>query len=331
MPDFIADFSDSKAWDDYIARHAGPDGGLLQSWAWGEVQRKFGRRVRRPALLDGARIVMAWQMISHRLPLGWSYWYVPRPAALTYQVSNIKYQDFFRHVISLARTQKAVFIRVDGGESLSRDQFGFRSVPGSVQPQEELIMDVRRSETELLAAMKPKTRYNIRLAEKHGVRVVSLAPDETGFNKFWPLVCSTARRQKIRTHAESYYRAMFTTFGQTGTGNLLVAEMSGRPLAAALVVSFNGVITYLHGGSSDESSELMAPYALHWQVIRFAREQGFRAYNFGGVSSTKPSWTGISRFKQGFAPATPFTAYGGLREQPVKTWLYGMYRVARKR
>lgn len=330
MSDFISNFSDPQPWDSFIAENSGPDGGLLQSWSWGEVQRKFGRRVRRVALRDGERIVMAWQMISHCLPLGWSYWYVPRPVG-NHELGMRNFGFFLDQIGKLARLERVVFLRVDGGESLPLDQFGFRKVSGSVQPQEELLVNVGQSEAELLSVMKPKTRYNIRLAEKHGVRVVSLAPDEVSFKKFWPLVCATAKRQKIRTHAESYYRAMFTTFGQTGTGNLLVAEMSGRPLAAAFVVSFNGVRTYLHGGSSDESSELMAPYALHWQAIRFARDQGFRAYNFGGVSATKPSWTGISRFKQGFAPATPFTAYGGLRERPVKTWLYGMYRMARKR
>lgn len=348
MEDFIVNYSDPQVWDQYIASHAGPDGGLLQSWAWGEVQRKFGRRVRRLAARGGGKLVSGWQMIEHRLPFSQRYWYVPRPVeeqgAITANggipPSYIQQKSgggrskeqglFIGGVITQARKERAIFLRVDGGQNSQLQNFGFRKVAGSVQPPEELLMDVTRKSEVLFSAMKPKTRYNIRLAEKHGVQVSEALFDENGFSIFFALIQATAFRQKIRAHPEPYYRAMFEEFRNAGNGRLLVARFRGQPLAVALVVAFNRVLTYLHGGSSDDHGEVMAPHLLHWHGIQLAQELGCRVYNFGGVSTTDAAWAGLTRFKQGFAPDTRFVQYGGAWERPVRLGWYRMYRIAGK-
>ncbi|MDD5110338.1 MAG: peptidoglycan bridge formation glycyltransferase FemA/FemB family protein [Patescibacteria group bacterium] len=327
MENFVENFSDARAWDGFIARHAGPDGGLLQSWAWGEVQKNFGRRVWRMAELDGKTPVFGWQVIEHRLPLAQRYWYVPRPTK--FPISNFKIQNFFNPVVLLAKKENVIFLRVDGGESSVLERFGFTKVTGSVQPLEELIMDVSKKPEELLAAMKQKTRYNIRLAEKHGVQILEEPLNAGGLAVFLPLVLATAARQKIRLHPATYYRAMFDAFSRAGNGRLLVARYQGEPVAAALLVAGNGVLTYLHGGSADAHGEVMAPHLLHWHGIQLAQRMSCRAYNFGGVSETNAAWTGLTRFKQGFCPVTKFTPYVGLCDRPVRKIGYRMYRIGR--
>jgi len=328
MENFVENFFDATEWDQYVASHAGPDGGLLQSWAWGEVQRSYGRPVRRLAAVADGRLAAAWQVMAHPLPLGQSYWYVPRPVGE--QGAGSREQGFVRDVVTFAKRVGAVFIRVDAGRDFRLGKLGFRKMPGAVQSQEELIVDVRQTADVLMSAMKPKTRYNIRVAEKHGVAVRSLPLNDEGLAQFWLLACATAARQKIRTHPEPYYRAMFAVLSKAGSGHLLVAKHHDPPLAAALLAAHNGVLTYLHGGSAGKSSELMAPHLLHWQAIQLAQRLGCRTYNFGGVSSEQATWAGLTRFKHGFAPNTKFTRYGGLWERPIRQGWYGAYRIGHK-
>ncbi len=325
----IVDFSDPVAWDGHVKTHAGPDGGLLQSWVWGEVQRRAGRPARRLALVADGRLQAAWQVIEHSLPLGQRYWYAPRPVGEV-GAGNREREYILPEIVALATREKAVFVRVDQGKPWSLQPLGFRSVPATVQPREELLIDVRPSAADLLAAMKPKTRYNIRLSQKHGVTVADVSPTAANVKEFFSLVARTAKRQGIRTHSKAYYETMVAVLTEAGMGRLLVASLAGTPLAAAFLAVFNGVVTYLHGGSSHERSEVMAPYALHWHALQLAKQLGAHHYNFGGVSSTNQHWLGITRFKQGFAPATPFTGYGGAWELPVHQHLYRIYLILQK-
>lgn len=317
------------AWDAAVAARA-PDGGLLQSWAWGEFQRAEGRPVVRLGGTDAdGRFVAGWQLIRHRLPLGRAYCYAPR-ALLPDQPEAAR--DLLAAVRAAALAQAAVFVRVDLAPRADLAAYGFRRRPHSTQPDQELIVDLRPSEAELLAAMKPKTRYNIRLAERHGV-VVEHHGGRSALGHIaqdcYRLIALTARRQGIRPHPERYYRGMVAGLGDAGLLEVAVARRQGEALAAALVVTFGSVATYLHGGSADVGGELMAPHLLHWRAMRRARARGCRAYNFGGVSPDRAAWAGLTRFKQGFAPDRAFVTYGGGWELPVRRMEYAAYQSIR--
>ncbi|MDO8559853.1 MAG: peptidoglycan bridge formation glycyltransferase FemA/FemB family protein [bacterium] len=317
---FVLDYPDQSVWDAFVTQHAGPDGGLLQSFGWGEVQRAYRRPVRRAALVEGQRLAAGWLLVEHALPLHRRYWYCPRPC-----VRGDALEELVVATKAAARRAGVVFMRVDAPASTAWAAPGFRPVPGAVQPREELLIDVRKSLDAMLSAMKQKTRYNIRLSHRHGIRVREVAVDSTTFEDFWRLLSATATRQGIRPHPRGYYQEIVRMLPAV---HLLVAQGGGVTLACALLAEFNGVLTFLHGGSADTQQELMAPYALHAESIALAQRRNCRAYNFGGVSQTNPAWAGITRFKQGFAPDTAFTRYGGLHELPVRSWEYAAYRMA---
>ncbi|TSC76141.1 MAG: methicillin resistance protein [Parcubacteria group bacterium Gr01-1014_31] len=320
--EFVADFSDRAAWDQYVASNAGPDGGLLQSFGWGEVQRAYHRPVRHAAQLENGRLVAGWQLFEHALPFHRRYWYCPRPCS-----SGQASAALVAGIHGVASRAGAVFVRVDAPATLPWSAPGFSSVAGAVQPHEELIIDVHKPMDVLLSAMKQKTRYNIRLAQRHGIRVQSVVPDGAIFEDFWRLLSATAVRQGIRPHPRRYYLEIARTLPEV---HLLTAYGSDIVLACAMLAEFNGVLTFLHGGSTDSQQELMAPYALHAEGIALAQRKKCRAYNFGGVSLTNAAWAGITRFKQGFAPETAFTSYSGLWELPVRPWEYALFRSIRR-
>jgi lipid II:glycine glycyltransferase (peptidoglycan interpeptide bridge formation enzyme) len=174
-----------------------------------------------------------------------------------------------------------------------------------VQPPSTVVLDLRRSEEELLAAMKGKWRYNIGLAVRRGVTVVD---DDGGrLDEWYALHRETGERDRIAVHSYAYYRVLFDMADDYGEGapkyRLLLAESEGDLLAGIVVAFRGGVAWYPYGASSSSGRSLMPNYALQWQGIRMARERGCRRYDFFGIPpDDDPSHPmhGLYRFKTGF-------------------------------
>jgi lipid II:glycine glycyltransferase (peptidoglycan interpeptide bridge formation enzyme) len=177
---------------------------------------------------------------------------------------------------------------------------------GDVQPPDSVILDLARSEEELLSAMKPKWRYNIKLAGKKGVVV----EDEGlgGLGDFYSLYEVTARRDRIAIHPRRYYERLFEV-AASAPGiehrrlRLLVARHESEAIASIIVLERGTEATYLYGASSDSKRSLMPAYALQWTAIRGAKASGRLSYDFYGIPSTDdPShpMAGLYRFKTGF-------------------------------
>jgi lipid II:glycine glycyltransferase (peptidoglycan interpeptide bridge formation enzyme) len=201
-------------------------------------------------------------------------------------------------------------------------------------------MDLLQSEEQLLAAMHPKTRYNIKVAERHGVTVreanmsnaVALQEDIT---RFWNMLGQTAERDRFHTHPERYYRTMVSTLAVKGRAgcsvSLRFAELDGVAVAAGLFATFGSRVTYLHGASLASARKVMAPYALHWQVIRDAKAAGMARYDLWGVApddNPEHAWAGITRFKTGFGGHR--ISYLGTWELPDSSVWYKLYRWVRQ-
>jgi lipid II:glycine glycyltransferase (peptidoglycan interpeptide bridge formation enzyme) len=211
----------------------------------------------------------------------------------------------------------------------------------AVQPADTVIVDLTRNEDDLLAAMKQKTRYNVRLAEKKGVTVRTANYDNAhAFREdcetFWRLLDETAERDKFHAHDKGYYEKMLDVLSPRKHGGLTVglmfAEYEGEPIAAVLLASFGDTVTYLHGASSSVHRNVMAPYLLHWRAMQEAKNRGFTKYDFWGVAPEHASdnhpWVGITRFKTGFGGAR--VSYIGAWELPRSRFWYNLYRCAKR-
>ena len=250
------------------------------------------------------------------------------------------WEDIRKTIIKLlakAKEMNAGWIRIEpeSEESLAEIREavnGQRIVkaPHDMQPRETFVVDLTPSEEELLSAMKPKTRYNIRIAEKRGVKIVS-STEPKYREAFIRLVTGTADRKGITAHPVAYYEAMLETLlGDMAT--VIVAEKDGVVIAANLVVYCGNVATYLHGGSDDTYRADMAPFLLQWEGMREAKRRGCAWYDFGGVSTSefsagKGKWLGITRFKFGFSPATAPTVFPGTYDIVLSPIRYAAYRM----
>ncbi len=227
-----------------------------------------------------------------------------------------------------------------------------RILTRQVPPRATLIIDLTKSEDELLSGMHEKTRYNIHLAERKGVVARSVGAKEA-FASFWQLMQDTARRDNIGIHPEEYYRKMLgimepplgPLLSKEGMGrlpyagaHLYLAVHGGVPIATAILITYEDTATFLHGGSSNANRHVMAPHLLQWRMMQFAKAQGMKWYDMWGISpqdtrykiqDTKPdSWAGITRFKMGFGGEAKEGA--GTYDVVVNQPLYKLLTLAQK-
>lgn len=305
-----------STWNSLVRTHMPRFGGFLQSWEWGEFQSSIGRDVRRLAVERGGKQLVA-QAVQLPLPFGWSYWFLPKGP-----LGSMPMQTAARE-LTLSIPDGA-FFRTEPAERCS----GWQTK--DMNPSTSSVLDLAMGWDALAEGMKAKTRYNIRLAEKKGVTIEISGME--AFDDFTRLLEQTAVRDGFSLHPLEYYGAMLRSLnGGDVRAFLAIARFEGRPIAANLMIDFNGQRTYLHGASSNLHRNVMAPYLLHKYLIVDAIEQGMTSYDFWGVapvgSSASHPWAGVTRFKLGFGGEIVSTP--GTIDVPTNIFIYAMYRAAK--
>ncbi len=319
---------DAEAWDAFVMRSSAPNE-FLQSWRWGEFQRSAGKNISRVEVLDGDRRVAIALLVPHTTRLLKSFVLAPRGPLVDRSLSVDEQRAAWtalRDHLEKTRTVDTMFLKI---EPNVRPPDGLGFIDGTaVHPDRTLLLDLTKSEEKLLKDMHQKTRYNIRLAERHGV-TVGFSRTSEDFEAFGELLTETAQRQKIGIFPLSYYRQMVETLGESI--EIALARLHTTPIAAALVVRFGDTATYLHGASSATHHEHMAPHLLQWESIRRAREAGARVYDFYGIAPEHADdhrWNGITRFKTGFGGRV-HSYPGAFNLVYQKAW-YFAYRLAKR-
>ncbi|PLS87456.1 MAG: hypothetical protein CYG60_01805 [Actinobacteria bacterium] len=185
-------------------------------------------------------------------------------------------------------------------------EIGFRKFRWDLNLKTTMTLDLEPSEEDLLANMKGKTRYNIRLAARKGVRVAEDNSIEAR-EHFWRMTKITAERNGFRVRRpDDYMRSMWQTMYDAGRAHLFFATHEGERLAAMLVLNLGDKYWYTAGASTNQKRNLMAPYLLQWEVMRWAKGHGFTHYDMVGVpkpenlENENDSLYGVYKFKLGF-------------------------------
>ena len=291
---------DLAEWDAFLSSY--PDAHVLQTSAWGELKSAFGWSAAR--LAQGAA---GAQVLFRRLPLSLNLAYIPRGPV------GLEWKTLLPALDNLCRKRRCVFLKVEpdlceapGVEPLT--PAGFRLSQQTIQPSRTLLVDLSGDEQHLLARMKQKTRYNIRLAQKKGVLVRPCSDLEL----FYRLMGVTGERDNFGVHSLDYYRRVYELFYPRGECELLLAEFQGQPLGALMVFAHGRRAWYFYGASADELREAMPTYLLQWEAMRWAGGRGCSEYDLWGVPDAdeqtleanfeqkKGGLWGVYRFKRGF-------------------------------
>jgi lipid II:glycine glycyltransferase (peptidoglycan interpeptide bridge formation enzyme) len=209
----------------------------------------------------------------------------------------------------------------------------------TIQPPNTVLVDLRPSSDEILAAMKQKTRYNIRLAAKKGVTVrQGNLKDIPAFNK---LMHQTGQRDQFGVHTPMYYHAAYEIFEPMNQVALFLAEFEGRSLAGVMVFALGKTAAYLYGASSNEERQRMPTYAVQWAAMEWAKAQGCHWYDLWGVpdapeaeleanfSERNDGLWGVYRFKRGFGGQIQRTI--GASDRIYNKLVYKLYQWRRGR
>ncbi len=304
----VSELNRWKAWDGFL--EATPEAGFMQSSWYADFRASvgyecFGIVLRDPDDIVGGAMVMKWTYAPH----GCFYYISDGPVLPAEEPAASEAFDTILEIIEKHRKaegETVSHLRIEPRwRSLPSFVRGFRTPgfpDGYTEPRNSLCIDLRPSEDAILAQMKPKGRYNIRIARRHGVSVVEDTSDR-GLADFLRIYKRTVIRQRIDAKAPGYFRTLLGILLERRQVSIFFAELAGRRLAAALVVYFGRRATYFFGGSLLAHRRVMAPYLLQFEIMRSAKARGYEWYDLWGVApegATDDPWIRISVFKRKF-------------------------------
>jgi len=297
-------------WNQFLETH--PNVHLLQTGAWGELKSAFE--------WDAVRVIngeVGAQILFRRLPLGFTIAYLPKGPLGRDQLSVDSdppsgTSQFWGDVDMVCRQHRAVFLKIEPDEwnDVSPDTWNLKLETSfhNIQPPRTIIINIEGAQEEILARMKQKTRYNIRLAEKKGVTVRAW----DNIAAFHEMMLLTGKRDRFGVHSLEYYQRAYNLFHPKDMCEILLAEFEGKPLAALMVARSGIHAYYLYGASTDEERNRMPAYLLQWEAMKWAKARGCKDYDLWGIpdedeitleanfESRRHGLWGVYRFKRGF-------------------------------
>jgi peptidoglycan pentaglycine glycine transferase (the first glycine) len=315
---------DEVVWNSTISSLPGAN--ILQTWEWAQLKAANGWAAQPKVWQDEqGRITAAAMILRRQVKVGGiaaplSVLYIPRGPLLAWGDVGLR-RRVLDDLQSLARQSGAIFIKMDpeirlgtgvAGEDGAVDdpqglaaqadltQRGWRFSLEQIQFRNTLILDVSQDEEVMLARMKQKARYNLRLAQRKGVHV--RRGTDADYDLLYRMYAETAVRDGFVIRAENYYRTVWEKFSQAGMCFPLIAEVEGEAVAGLVLFVFAGRAWYLYGMSREAHREKMPNYLLQWEAMRLAHDLGAQEYDLWGAPDTfdeTDSMWGVYRFKEG--------------------------------
>jgi lipid II:glycine glycyltransferase (peptidoglycan interpeptide bridge formation enzyme) len=318
--------ADQKARFNALATHP------LQSWQWGDFRVKTGIKVLRLGEFEKEKLVSSAQLSLHPIPkLPFTIGYLPK--------GPLPSLELVQSLRSIGHENNCIFIKFEPNvialPAITSQLTALSLVP-SYRPlftKYTFHLDLTQSEEMLLKNMHPKTRYNIKVAQKHGV-IVSEENSQEAFSKYLELTLETTQRQKFYAHDASYHRLMWETLGPSAgndqIAHLFTARYQGKILVTWILFLFNDVLYYPYGASSSECREAMASTAMMWETIRWGKKQNAKLFDLWGTPGPDPKpndpYFGFHRFKLGFGPK--LVEFVGSYDLPLKAPYYTLFKYA---
>ena len=332
----VIECHDAQEWDAALLEL--PAAHVLQSWSWGDFKSRHGWQAKRLLWYEGSHPRAAAQILIQqrgRLRLG----YVPKGPVVAWD-DLPRVAEVLTRLEIFAREHKLILLKIDPDVPLETTeghaalnlltQRAWRPSFEQIQFRNTMILDLRPPLDELLAAMKSKWRYNIRLAQRRGVTVREVADAQLPL--LYRMYAETARRDRFIIRAESYYLDVWRQFIHAGLADPLLAELEEEPLSMLILFHFGTQAWYMYGASRDRHRRVMPNHLLQWEAIRRAKLLGCTTYDLWGapdvLEESDPMW-GVYRFKQGFN--TAFVRHIGAYDYAPHPWLYQLYAFFRPR
>ena len=301
---FINNYENQQKWDSFVSTQK--LGSFLQSWNWSKFQTDLGNKIFRLAIEDEkGELLAVCLLVQDKLSLTQTSFSSPYGPVIKDGLLFDQKKEIFsllKKEIDKIKTKELVLLfepkTSDPDLKKIFQELNFVQAKKEIEPKHTLILDINKDENTLLGQMHPKTRYNIRLAEKKGVKI-NCSKEDLDLKEFFELLKQTAKRQNFSIFNLQYIEKVL----KNTNAKVYTAKYNDMTIAAIFVVYFGETATYLYGGSADEYKNLMAPHLLQWTAILDAKKDGYKFYDFwgaaqeGDLSKKEKNWEGLTRFK----------------------------------
>lgn len=298
----------------------------LQSWEWGDFRIKTGIEVIRLGNFADGILTETAQITIHQIPFtSMTIGYFPK--------GNLSSDVLLKELAKYGKKNKCIFIKFepnvkDTEYRFKNSELNIKLSPHPLFTKYSFQLDLTKNEDDLLINMHPKTRYNIKVAQKHGV-IVKEDNSDKAFEKYWQLTEETTKRQKFFAHDKKYHQLMWETLKPAGIAHLLTAYYKGETLVSWIVFLFNNVLYYPYGASSDKFRNVMASNIMMWEVIRWGKKNGAKLFDMWGALGPSPDpnnpWYGFHRFKEGYGPK--LVEFVGSYDLVINPFAYNLYNL----
>lgn len=315
----------------------------LQAFEWGEFRKKTGVKIIRGK---------DFQLTIHKIPhSSWTIGYLPK--------GNLPEEKLIEELKKIGKDNNCIFIQLEPNipSSMVNNKWSIVNLVPAAHPlftRYTFVLDLTKSEDELLKNMHPKTRYNIKVAQKHGVKVLEDNSDEA-FKAYLKLTNETTKRQRFYAHTQRYHKLMWQELGIKNqelriknkknhdssfmihdsdrlNAHLLLAKYKKETLVAWILFTFKDTLYYPYGASSDKNRETMASNLMMWDAIRFGKKLGLAKFDMWGALGPNPDpkdpWYGFHKFKQGYG--AQLVEFIGSYDLVINPFLYNLYKIADK-
>lgn len=328
----VIEIKDKKIWDDFV------EYALLQSWNWGEFNKKIGRKVFRYAVVDGKDIVALFQFFIIETKIS-KYLYLPngpvfknlKPFNKNFSSKLEEYDLYIKEIINFlvdfAKKEKIHHISIDPlfPNSLENRKYlrtnGFIKSVKEIQGGNKWLLDLTQTENEIMNKMFTTTKTSIKKA--FNMNFTLLKDDLCLFEDFWNMYVLTKKRNAFDSYQKSYYFNQLEFLMSKGEYNIYILKNSyGENVAGAMISFYQKVASYLHGASNFSAKDFkFGPKFLIWQIILEAKKIGMKIFDFYGIArnplNKKDPWYGFTHFKQGF---------GGYNLEMLETYDYVIFK-----
>jgi len=283
--------------------------GFHQSFDWAKFKNEDGWGTYKIGVFDKNtdELVGGAVLFQFSFSNGTDFLYIPDGPVLNYSDDEILIEQWnvlraaMQEIIDVSDKSKTTHFRVEPRiqEIPIFIDVAFKKAPLNLQPKFTQVIDLTLDEGSILAQMKQKGRYNVRLAEKKGVKVVDVPINEGSIKEFFILYDKTFSRKGLAKKDLRFFENLMNSC--KSIAKLYFALNGEKRLATEFVIHYGDRATYLYGASLDEDRELMAPYLMHWEVMKEAKKLGMKEYDLWGIappSAEGHDWKGITEFKK---------------------------------
>lgn len=300
----VRDITDKQLWDDFVRSHE--EANFLHSWQWGEFHLSRGKQIVRRGVFDNDKLAGVYEGVLETARRGRHIAVAGGP------IVDWGREDLVKSLVGDMRLQAknlgAAFVRVRpqlelSDESLQQfSNLGFKKAPYYLSVEHAGVLDLTKSEEEILKGMRQRLRRALRKAEKNNI-TVDVSQNADDIAEFYQIQLQTARRHDFTHFSEDFLKKQFAAFAETGNAVLYTARYEGQVLAQNFMIFYGNEVSYHYGVSTELGTKLSGAPLLHMQAMRDARELGIKRYNFWGIvdeDATDHRFYGVSVFKRGF-------------------------------